>query len=294
MSRLFAISAIVGACMLAPSVALATETSDTLSSSSSALVSFLTNKTQSCSISLASGGQPVDPTARPFEVLEGEQALSHLRNLKAKRPQAWARAEQILRERGFKPTGEVIVMRSTTHAKSKGKARKPFAFADSETIYDSSGEVTFWSWDDGVDGTWEGSVYMADYQNGIDGMADAQMFFDTPDFYTMWEYDVYVGGPEGPVYPEQQMASYLGKQPLYQLASVAPMAPGIQRVYCGTRFVQDWGWCLAPACGWSMYDCAKLRFMRGPAFAGCVKIGCGAAAIGCAGPALVNAYYCMR
>lgn len=253
MSRFLALIAVVGAgLLLAPSVAVAAETGIASTDVQSSFSSFL----QRCSS--ASQNAPASSAARPIEVLEGEPALSHLRNLKAKRPQAWARAEQILRERGFKPTNEVIVMRSTALAKSKGKARAPFLFAESETIQDSSGEVTFWSWDDGVDGTWEGSVYMADYQNGIDGLADAQIFFDTPDFYTMWEYDVYVGGPEGPFYPEQQMASMLRRQPLYQLASVAPFSAQIQSS-CGARFVQDWGWCLAPACGWSMYDCAKIR-----------------------------------
>lgn len=135
---------------------------------------------------------------------------------------------------------------------------------------------------------------MADYQNGLDGLADAQIFFDTPDFYAMWEYDVYVGGPAGPLYPEQQTAKMLGRKPLYQLTSTAPLSAAIQPLSCGTRFVQDWGWCAAPACGWTMYDCARIRLLRGPAFAGCVKVGCAAVAIGCAGPALVNAYDCMR
>lgn len=43
-----------------------------------------------------------------------------------------------------------------------------------------------------------------------------------------------------------------------------------------------------------MYDCAKIKLMRGPAFASCVKWGCGFAAVGCAGPALINAYNCRR
>lgn len=52
--------------------------------------------------------------------------------------------------------------------------------------------------DDGGDGTWEGSIYMAEYANGVEGVADAQIFFDTPDFFPMWGQDVYVGGPDGP------------------------------------------------------------------------------------------------
>jgi hypothetical protein len=277
MAKLLAqLSVVVGAWFLmTPSFGMANQPATTLT-------------TNPPTASLLSRCQYVPPNAaqRAVEVLEGEAALAHIRNLKAKRPKAWARAEQLLIERGYKPTGEAVVLRSTSLVRDREKPRKPFGFIQ-ETIQDSSGEVTFWSWDDGQDGTWEGTIYMADY-DGFESLADAQIYFDTPDFAPTWEYTVHVEGPP----QEYHRDAWLGRSSPVKLAS---FKPGIfSRVQCATRLVQDWSWCAAPGCGWTLYDCAKIRYLRGPAFAYCAKVGCGAIAIGCAGPALYNAWQCSR
>jgi hypothetical protein len=137
--------AIFGASLLlAPSAAAVTEVSAAFE--------------QRRSFASPEAGDPRSPNA--IEMLEGNEALRHLRNLKAKRPDASARAGRILRERGYQPTNEVMVMRSTALARSNG-------------------EVTFWLRDDGVDRTWGRSIYMIDYANGVEGVADAQIFVDT-------------------------------------------------------------------------------------------------------------------
>src|SRR5689334_14924423 len=82
------------------------------------------------------------------ERLSGEPALAHLNQLKLRHGKAFADAMRLLQEKGFKPTNEVTVFRTTPLARSR-VAPSTNGIQRTQTTYgDSSGEVTMWSWDD--------------------------------------------------------------------------------------------------------------------------------------------------
>lgn len=99
------------------------------------------------------------PDGRTLEVLHGELATRHLQQLMSRRPEAFANLS--LAARGYRPSEEVVVQRITRaqHTASLGTGftlGKSYTFAQDADEATSEGEITFWSWDDGDDSTWEG------------------------------------------------------------------------------------------------------------------------------------------
>lgn len=91
---------------------------------------------------------------RLVQVLRGVEALAHLQNLQSKRPEVFQKANARARMRGWRPTNTVLVMRTMRDSVASDEIRSV-----RQDIYTSEGEVTFWSWDDGDDSTWEGQMF---------------------------------------------------------------------------------------------------------------------------------------
>ena len=120
-------------------------------------------------------------------------ALAHLYNLRARRPDALTAAASKLAARGFSPTATVYVERLIGLARSPGEGpESSLRPAQNYSEQSSSGEIVFWSWDDGQPNTWEGSIYMEIYSNGAASTWEGQIYSGTSDhpwvyYYKTWE-----------------------------------------------------------------------------------------------------------
>ena len=130
--------------------------------------------------------QPAKATDRSLESLRGEAAREHLRNLLAKRSEAYARSRANLRQRGFLPTEIVVVHRTARTDVVERRRDKGLRLAQDHYDSNDDGEVVFWSWDDGDDTTWEGSFYAERYSDGAWLMVDVQVDIATEDYLTLW------------------------------------------------------------------------------------------------------------
>jgi hypothetical protein len=64
---------------------------------------------------------------------------------------------------------------------------------------DNGGEIDFWSWDDGYDGTWEGVLYAENYDTGVSTTFDLQINIEVDgNYWTVYSENTGVernGGP---------------------------------------------------------------------------------------------------
>lgn len=225
----------------------------------------------------SNGAQSVETNGRGIEVLEGVEAKRHLENLMSRRPAAWARAKADLLARGFTPTDIVVVHRSIRQVKGPAAAREPHVQLASETqIQDSDGEIVFWSWDDGDDSTWEGSMYMSDYEYSSEALSNTQLWIaDEESHYPLWEENIYYDGgtTPGPIDKARINHARDGIQ-LVSFSSGGNFKLVQSSVH---RLVQDWGWCAASMCGGAILGCRAT----GPKYPVCVKFNCSLGAISC-------------
>jgi hypothetical protein len=127
------------------------------------------------------------------EKLRGDVALAHLYNLRARRPDALTAAASKLAARGFSPTETVYVERLIGLAQSPEQGPgSSLRLAQNYSEQNSSGEIVFWSWDDGQPNTWEGSIYIEIYSNGAASSWEGQIYSGTSDhpwvyYYKTWE-----------------------------------------------------------------------------------------------------------
>lgn len=90
-------------------------------------------------------------------------------------------------DRGATPTEEVLVLRSLALASIVSESSmSPGSLLQSVAIGDASGEMVFWSWDDGDPNTWEGQVYVAHYAEEYEGIFDVQFHVASVPFSLSW------------------------------------------------------------------------------------------------------------
>lgn len=137
------------------------------------------------------------------EVLHGKRAVDYLEVVEKEKPERFKKAELRLKELGYKPTTDVVVFRTVNIAKSGSKGpqngNKHLVLPAQDTYSDSEGEVIFWSWDDGDDGTWEGITSAERYSDGAYATYESQVLIVTENYETVWEEQTsyYRGGSDG-------------------------------------------------------------------------------------------------
>jgi hypothetical protein len=206
-----------------------------------------------------------------YEIVSGPVAVSHLRDLTARRQELMEKAARRMRDRGFKPTDIVMV------ARNDGSGGEIAPVEDS--FSNQEGEIVFWSWDDGANETWEGVIYVEDYVTGAFATWESQLDISTEDEYPLWESYV-GGGGGGPREPVYQTHLFQDEPP--QLASSAAEY-ALDRIRGGTsRDIQRvglrrWAACTGAGCAGSAIGCIAT----GPKWAVCTGIWCAGWAIGC-------------
>jgi len=83
--------------------------------------------------------------------------------------------------------------------------------------------MTFWSWDDGYDGTWEGEIYGERYSDGAWHLMEGQANIETETMYAVWANDVGHEGPGGPYEVKSRGARAYGGIRLASLGGPAPL-----------------------------------------------------------------------
>lgn len=111
--------------------------------------------------------------------LSGEEAFAHLRKLQSAEKNSFRKAAERLRAKGYTPTETVDVLQTGT---PPSKRIRPVQ----ETFVDEGGEVVYWTWSDGIDGTWEGVIYVEDYTTGATATWSTQIDVTTAQFYPLW------------------------------------------------------------------------------------------------------------
>lgn len=226
---------------------------------------------------------------RAMEVITGQTALGVLQNMKARHREHFEKAAAQMRARGYTMTSEVVVVRQIDlQARNRrGNALEPV----SDSYANSDGEVIFWSWDDGDNSTWEGTMYVGNYQNGGYTYIDGQIDTVNEELTPVWEDTVYYyGGSGGGCYDCPQEPIYqtlLGERKPIQLASLMSdirnavhneLEPAeYHRVGSFGSHLRSWGKCFVVSCGVSATTCR----WAGPAWAKCSLAGCGASAVLC-------------
>jgi hypothetical protein len=57
-----------------------------------------------------------------------------------------------------------------------------------DSLYGTDGEIDFWSWDDGYDGTWEGVIYAENYNTGVSATFEVQINIEVDgNYWTVFE-----------------------------------------------------------------------------------------------------------
>jgi hypothetical protein len=205
------------------------------------------------------------------ERLDGPAAVKHLDKVKAAKAQLFRKAEARMRERGFESTDAVMVTKTSSGVVAPAQ----------DAYSDSTGEIVFWSWDDGDDSTWEGTIYVEDYATGAYSIWDAQIDISGSRPSTVWrEYQGGVGDHRD----LQPYAFNGGRRSRHvnapQVASAGSLTGGTSIELVQVRAPRDWDAfvdCFNSGCGSVMRWCAGT----GPHWANCVTTGCGAVAIYC-------------
>ena len=209
------------------------------------------------------------------EVLDGSQARAYLAWVKKAHPNRFEGVGEGLREIGAHPTNIVTVARTKriqfagsqqeANPGSGEQANIPNLppFGDlairSDSASSAEGEIIFTAWDDGYDGTWEGTIYHEDYSDGSWSIWEGQANIETADYHGMWGNLVsWGGGPGGDPIPK----SLTGSE--------AVVGKDITFIAAGSGW-GDFFWCVAAR----MAACHSSCVWMGPFWGKCM-IGCGA------------------
>jgi hypothetical protein len=211
------------------------------------------------------------------EQLSGQAALAHLRNALSKRPEAFEKARQNLAARGFKPTEHVYVERTLRNIRSKSNGRSPYFLTQTSSEHNTDGEILFWSWDDGNNGTWEGTIQVTIYSNQASTTWDGQIDDSTDSHPWVWYEKTWEGRDRGPyeVSSPPMPARYRND---ILLAKSTPQA--INPDYFLTGSFYNWAVCWRSAVVGGCTTAAVACRLSGPAWPGCFGAWCVGAEVG--------------
>lgn len=141
------------------------------------------------------------------EQIRSQSARTHLQNVKLRHPEAFTAARAAMLARGFLPANEVFVERTyhqTPNKKQSDRKRpgsndKPYSLVQTSSEDNSDGEIIFESYE-GPDGTWQGTIYVEFYSNGVASTWNAQIDTSSQDYpYTWLEKTWSYAGDGGPL-----------------------------------------------------------------------------------------------
>jgi len=177
-----------------------------------------------------------------------------------------------LRRAGAEPTQNVVVLRwdRARPAAFEGRLSQG-SYALATVASTSQGSVTFWSWDDGNDATWEGVVTVENYSNGAWSTWEAQIDISTSAYTTLWAERT-----GGEIEEEYQTRNWSEPNDL-RLAQWGPRG-GCAGCAYATQEYQDFIDCIVTGCSGVAAACR----MMGPGWANCFAAGCAGVAVDCA------------
>lgn len=219
-----------------------------------------------------------------IEVLTGEAASNHLRNLKARRVKAFETSDLSLRSRGWRPTGHAVVMRTLRPANARRDSSADSGIALVQNIYTDEGEVVFSSWTDGDNQTWEGEMWAINYSTGGEVLQEGQIDSLTHDVTyesTVWsKAGARDKDPVNLYRPQAKQGSGI------LLAKNADFVrdPSIKLVVDMRKFFKDWIGCTLVGCGTSVAGC----YFSGPLYIECVVVLCAVSKDLCALNAIIQ------
>jgi hypothetical protein len=217
--------------------------------------------------------------------LQGSAAMAHVEEIQSKHPAAFRKAVEELKKRGFRPTEQALGMVHSGQA--KGVSFPPNGIQLVQTSWSGDqGEIDWWSWDDGYDGTWEGVLYAENYSTGVSATFDLQINIETDgNYWTVFEDCTGVeyrdGGPKEVRAPQRstsdtgiRLAATHNFIPQLLSTMHVNRVPGQPYALVAARgyYKCAFFWCLGAAVGCSF---------TGPAAPGCFMGGCTTAMIGC-------------
>ncbi|HEX2833713.1 MAG TPA: hypothetical protein VHW00_11935 [Thermoanaerobaculia bacterium] len=206
--------------------------------------------------------------AEPVQILRGAEAKAHLAELKSKRPSVFRMAERRMSARGYRPTEQVVVLRTAR--------TEPSLYQPTQSIPTSEGEIVFWSWDDGDDSTWEGTMYISRYSNGAEMLQEAQFDIATATPSVMFESTIWKHLP-GLEYAAGDDPNVQGSPVLMASLRGATATPQIELATSMPRPAREWLGCVVNGCLVGAIACA----FSGPAYPECVVLVCAAVKLGC-------------
>jgi hypothetical protein len=218
------------------------------------------------------GSYVVVQSGQAYEVLKGTRAFRHLSDKRLAHPERFLGMGSALASRGYRPTDTIFVERSLTPKEALdalGKEGEGLIrpLLSSTTYSNSQGEQIFWSWDDGNDGTWEGSQYVERYSDHAWVTYDGQLDISNTNGDAIWSQKT--GGSSG-ITPENQVSF--------------PGAAGHSDVRLAGFFgnldeeFKDWAVCITGGC----LACAGGCLFTGPAYPVCYGSCCFGVSIACA------------
>jgi hypothetical protein len=120
--------------------------------------------------------------------MTGKAAMRHLDMIRGRKAKGFAAALQSIRARGFTPTDQVTVLIDVKNERS----------AHDESVSDATGQMVFWTWDDGTGVNWQGLVYAENFLNGEVLIVDTQVDTSAATFPVLYEDVTYWEPPRPP------------------------------------------------------------------------------------------------
>ena len=208
--------------------------------------------------------------AEPYvEKLTGPAAKRHLENLSARHPGVFRKAAEIMRQRGWRDTGRVEVLRTNREVARKAAPLNPlYRYVEAgPSAANAEGEIVTWQWDDGNYATWEGTVYIQEYSTGTWMTVDVQVWMtEGAEWDIIWDY--IVDGEDSPyIGPDIQnpVRGYDRPPKPLLLASLGGeldvLSEAIQLVNADWTKIRNkweaWGACTAFGCAGAVYTCNR-------------------------------------
>ncbi len=216
------------------------------------------------------------------ERIKGKAALKRLTELRNRQPEAFARARKDLRSHGFVPTEKVYIER-TVRLASKGPGAGDPQVVPTQDYGESNadGEILFWSWNDGNDATWEGTIYMDVYSAGAAATWDGQIDTSTEEYPWIYYTKTWEGPGSGGGRPKVDFQGPRPKGPSFSVVSATMTRPGGPRAYLREASFYDWAVCWR-ACVVGSCIAAAIGCKWGDGlWPGCFGAWCVGAEVGC-------------